>query len=207
MTAFYPIYLDLSGKSCLIVGAGSVAVRKIHPLLLCGASVTVVALESVPQVRTLQKEERIQLRSRAFEEKDVEDQALVIAATNDPEVNRKVSEAARKKGIPCNVVDTPDLCDFHVPAVVVRGDLKIAVSTGGKCPAFCARVRNEIDANFSGRYAEALRVLNGIREKLLKSKTLGPDVRKTVLNRAANSKHLTDYLAGKVDVLDPENLS
>jgi precorrin-2 dehydrogenase/sirohydrochlorin ferrochelatase len=104
------------------------------------------------------------------------------------------------------VVDVPDLCDFHVPAQITVGDLKVAVSTGGKSPAFASRVRNEIEGILSGRYAEAVRVLEVLRESLKEEEGLSVVDRKEIMLRAVGSEHLSEYLRGKTDELNPEKL-
>ncbi|MHC4598884.1 MAG: precorrin-2 dehydrogenase/sirohydrochlorin ferrochelatase family protein [Planctomycetota bacterium] len=206
MNPLYPLFLDLHDRKALVVGGGSVALRKIDGLLQCHAEVTVVALEIQPRLLGLEEEGRIRLHARPFEEADVEGMTLVIAATDDPEVNRRVYDATRRGHALCNVVDVPELCDFHVPAQVVRGDLKVAVSTGGKSPAFASRVRNEIEGILTGRYAEALRVLEAFREGLKKDASLSPAERREILLRAVSSDLMNRYLAGKSDALDPEKL-
>jgi precorrin-2 dehydrogenase/sirohydrochlorin ferrochelatase len=183
-----------------------VALRKIEGLLHSEAAVTVVAPEALPRIRSLAKEGRIRLYRRAFEASDVAFMVLVIAATDDASVNRAVFEASRRHKALCNVVDVPDLCDFHVPAQVVRGDLKVAVSTGGKSPAFASRVRNEIEGILTGRYARALRVMETFRKGLKKDPSLSAEDRRELLLRAVSSEALNRFLAGKSDALDPEAL-
>ena len=207
MNTLFPIFLDLREKKCLVVGAGSVALRKIHDLLSCGAQLAVVASESNPLVRALHEEGRIALVHRSFCDEDVAGAVLVIASTDDEEVNRAVHAAAKKAGALCNVVDVPELCDFHVPAQVVRDDLKIAVSTGGRAPAFGARVRSEIEALFPGRYAEALRVVAEIRDRILSDPGLAPEERREAILKAVHSENMDRFLKGRIDELDPETLS
>ena len=140
----YPIFLDVSGKRVLVVGAGDVALRKIEALLECAAKVAVVAPETCDGVDELARRASIDLFRRKFQPDDIEGAALAIAATSDESVNRSVSVICRSRGVPCNVVDVPELCDFHVPSVVRRGGITVAISTGGGCPAFAGRLRREI---------------------------------------------------------------
>ncbi len=207
MNTLYPLYLDLRDEPCLVVGGGEVAFRKSGPLLDGGASVTVVSPDPGSGVAGLEKAGRIRLERRPFRDDDLEGKRLVIAATDDRNVNLAVSRGAARRRILCNVVDDPDLCGFHVPAVVCRGDLKIAVSTGGKGPAFAASVRKQLETIFSERHAKALRVLGDLRAALKRRDDLTVAERKSILTRAVEGSHMRDFLEGKIPELDPEKLS
>jgi siroheme synthase-like protein len=162
---FYPLFMDLAGRECLVVGAGAVAARKARSLLECGAAVTVVGERPAAAFRTLERR-GVRLVRRRFRAGDVSRQALVIAATDDRAVNAAVSAAARRRGIPVNAVDDPPNCTFIVPAVVRRGDLTVAVSTGGKSPAAARLVKERIAAMLGDEHAALVRLLGAHRERM-----------------------------------------
>ena len=162
---FYPLFMDLAGRSCLVVGAGAVAARKARSLLDCGARVTVVGVKPAAPCRALERRGAV-LRDRRFRASDVSRQALVIAATDDPAVNAAVAAAARSKRIPVNVVDDPARCSFIVPAVVSRGDLTVAISTGGKSPAAARLVKARIEELLGEEYAALVRLLGAHRARM-----------------------------------------
>jgi siroheme synthase-like protein len=141
--AYYPIFLDLAGKSVLVVGAGKVALRKTKGLLEAGAKVTVVAPAAEPGFAGLP----VTLRRRQFRPADLHGAVLAFAATNDRRVNHAVMLTARHRGIPVNVADSRDECSFIVPARITRNNLQIAISTGGESPRLAAALRRKIEEN------------------------------------------------------------
>jgi siroheme synthase-like protein len=162
---YYPLFMDLAGRDCLVVGAGAVAARKARSLLECGARVTVVGEHPAATFRALERR-GARLLQRRFRAGDVARQALIIAATDDPVVNAAVSAAARRRGIPVNAVDDPPNCTFIVPAVVRRGDLTIAISTGGKSPAAARLVKERIAAMLGAEHAALVRLLGAHRGRM-----------------------------------------
>lgn len=138
----YPIFLALSGRPVLVAGAGKVALRKVTGLLETGARVTVVAPEALPEFERL----GAHLRKRRFRLSDLNGMALAFAATNDRKVNRAVALEAKRRGIPVNVADCPEECDFLVPARVRSGEVQIAVSTGGHSPRLAAELRRKLES-------------------------------------------------------------
>src|SRR5262249_27467245 len=128
----FPIFLKLDARRCLVVGAGKVAEVKIGGLLDAGASVEVVAPKAVWQIQKWAWEGALGWKARAFEPSDLDHVSIVIAATSIREVNAEVFKQARLRNVLCNAVDDPENCDFYYPAVVNRGDLQIAISTGGR---------------------------------------------------------------------------
>jgi siroheme synthase-like protein len=138
---YYPIFLDLAGKSVLVVGAGKVALRKTKGLLEAGAEVKVVAPQAEPEFARLP----VTLRRREFRPADLRGAVLAFAATNDRRVNHAVMLAARRRGIPVNVADSRDECSFIVPARITRSNLQIAISTGGESPRLAAALRRKIE--------------------------------------------------------------
>src|SRR5262245_26533707 len=135
MTHYYPIAIDLTKKKVLIVGGGKVAARKVETLLEYGADVTVVSPQVEPEIEEFAQAGKIALKKKAYETADMDGITVVIAATDDKDVNTRVSEDAMACRALVNVVDVPELCDFIVPATVKRGDLLLAIWTGGKSPA------------------------------------------------------------------------
>jgi precorrin-2 dehydrogenase/sirohydrochlorin ferrochelatase len=149
----YPITLiGLEHKRCVVVGGGSVAVRKITGLIAAGARPVVISSTIKPALNSMLKAGLIEYIPRKFHPSDLEDAFLVIAATRDPELNQQVWEAARRAGALVNVVDTPQMCDFFNPAVVRRGDFLVSISTGGNAPMLASHVRQELEARFGHEY-------------------------------------------------------
>jgi len=159
------MFLDLGCRPCLVVGAGTVAARKARTLLDCGARVTVVGVQPVAAFRALERR-GVVVRDRRFRASDVGRQALIIAATDDRAVNAAVAAAARRKGIPVNAVDDPEHCSFIVPAIVTRGDLTVAVSTGGRSPAAARLVKELISGILGDEYAALVRLLGAHRGRM-----------------------------------------
>lgn len=158
----YPVCLQLSGKRCLLVGGGKVALTKARALRRSGASVVVVSPDFAPGFEDLSG---ITLRARSFEEGDLDGIFLAIAATNDADVNRTVSEACRSRGILCNVVDTPASSDFYDTATVVRGSIVVSVSTCGAAPALAKRLRGELEEWLPEEYTEYVAFLHEARDR------------------------------------------
>jgi uroporphyrin-III C-methyltransferase / precorrin-2 dehydrogenase / sirohydrochlorin ferrochelatase len=140
------MFLKLDGRRCVVVGAGTIARPKIESLLRANAQVVVIAPEAQPEVEAWTREGKLDWQRREFLAGDLAEAFLVVAATNRKAVNHAVAEAARTGGVLCNSVDDPPDCDFYYPSVVERGDLQIAVSTGGKSPALAQQLREELSA-------------------------------------------------------------
>jgi precorrin-2 dehydrogenase len=162
-TTFYMACLKLTGRRCLVVGAGSVGLEKIEGLLACDAAVHVIATAADPAVRELAEAGDIELTERAFRSGDLEGHFLAIAATNDTDVNVAVFEEAERRAMLCNVVDVPPLCSFILPAIVRSGPIAIAISTAGASPALAKRMKREIGELFGDQYAELAELLNEAR--------------------------------------------
>lgn len=163
----YLINLVLRDKPAVVVGAGSVALRKVRGLLAAGARVTVIAPRSCEAIRALAAAGRVALLNREYQDGDLAGAMLVIAAAGDEAVNRQVSADARSLGILVNVVDRPDSCTFTLPAVVRRGDLSLAVTTEGRCPALARALREELESRYTGEYADLLDVMGRLRECMM----------------------------------------
>jgi precorrin-2 dehydrogenase / sirohydrochlorin ferrochelatase len=168
MSRFYPILVDLQGKNALVVGGGKVAQRKIETLLEHGASVQVVARELTPGLEQLRSAEKVRFLGGEFSEAFLKEAFVVFAATDDASLNRRVSEAARQRGLLVNAVDQPADCNFIVPSILSRGDLLIAVSTCGKSPAFARKVRVELEQHFGEEYGSFLTLMGSLRKEILR---------------------------------------
>jgi precorrin-2 dehydrogenase/sirohydrochlorin ferrochelatase len=166
---YYPLCLDISGKRCVVVGSGNVAERKVERLLSCGARVEVVGKALTPVLAAWKGEGRIVHREADYEDSCLSGASLVIGATDDETVNERIAKDARTRGIPVNIVDNPARCDFILPSVVERGDLLIAVSTGGKSPALAMKLREELEEAYGPEYVVLLEILGELREKVIAS--------------------------------------
>jgi len=163
----YPICLDISGKRCVVVGGGNVAERKVRRLLACGARVEVVGKTLTSVLTAWKGQGKIVHLEGGYEDSFLAGAALVIGATDSEGVNGRIAADARKRGIPVNIVDNPALCDFILPSVVERGDLLIAVSTGGKSPALAAKLREELEEVYGPEYAVLVEILGDLRERVI----------------------------------------
>ncbi|HYZ77640.1 MAG TPA: bifunctional precorrin-2 dehydrogenase/sirohydrochlorin ferrochelatase [Gaiellaceae bacterium] len=156
---YYMACLDVAGRDCLVVGGGSVGLEKARGLLDCGARVTVVAPEIVSELRELP----VELVERPYRSDDLDGRFLVMAATADAAVNRRVSEDAERRSLLCNVADAPDLCTFILPAVHRQDPIAIAVTTSGASPALAQRIRGEVAERYGPEYADLARRLRARR--------------------------------------------
>lgn len=171
----YPIFVLIAHRPCLVVGGGAVGERKVQDLLQAGARVTVVSPEVTPALAALAAQGAIRHLKADFQEEQVKGMALVIGATDDLEVNARVSAAAQARGLMVNIVDQPHLCTFIVPAQVRRGDLSLAISTGGASPALARKLREELEQHFGPEYGPYLTLLQTLRTRLLAARRGHPD--------------------------------
>ena len=154
MPDYFPAFLDLRERPCLVVGGGAIGERKARELLACHASVTVVSPCLTAELQTLAQTDRLVWRARTFLRSDVRRCALVIAATGIPAVDTAVAAEARRRGVLVNAVDWPAQCDFIFGSILRRGELQIAVSTGGRSPALAREIRRRLEPMFGPEYAE-----------------------------------------------------
>ena len=175
----YPLFLKLEGERCLVFGGGKVALRKIRSLLQRGARVTCVSKDFCASLRarnTLGRAKqsqslRLLRRTSGVPRNDeLKEARLVIAATSDRNFNARIVQACRKKKIWVNVVDDPELCDFLVPAVLERGPLQLAISTGGASPLFARRLREELEKVIPSSTGKLLEKLGRMRSRILKKR-------------------------------------
>src|SRR5580658_8384083 len=180
-----PIFLKLDGRPGLLVGAGTVALDKIGSLLKTGIRLRVVAPEAHEQIRLLAAQGKLEWIERSFDLADLDGNFLVIAATDDPEVNAAVYQGALDRNILCNSVDDIPNCDFFFGSVVSRGDLQIAISTAGESPAFAQRLRREIDAQLPADLGPWLANLGQLRREVLTTQPRSEE-RKLLLHELAH---------------------
>ena len=165
---YYPIYVNLQGRPVLIVGAGAVARQKISMLLDCAARLRVVAPEALPEIQAWAREGKLTWDATGYEASQLDGVRLVIAATDDEALQKRVAADARARNVWVNVVDVPPLCDFIAPSIVKQGDIQIAVSTGGAAPALSKFIRRKLEPLIGTEYAELVNLVKPARAALLK---------------------------------------
>lgn len=183
--SLFPMFLKLEGRRVLVIGAGSVGEAKIEALLATGAAVRVVAPKASPRVREWAREGRIAWEAREYRAADLGGMFLAIAATGSASLHEEVYAEARGRGVLCNCVDEPERCDFYFPAVVRRGELQIAISTGGLSPALAQRLRKDLEQQFGPEWEEWVAQLGRTRDEL-QSIPMPPEQRKRLLHQYAS---------------------
>jgi siroheme synthase-like protein len=173
---YYPIFLDLRGKPCVVIGGGRVAQTKVEGLLAVGALVTVISPALTDALSHIQREGRITYVAREYQPGDLSGYVLAFVGTDDRSVNAVVTEEGRKSGVWVNAVDDPPNCDFIMPAIVRRGDNTVAISTGGTSPAMARKLREEMEAYFTDEYVDLLELVAEVRSELRsEGRTVSPD--------------------------------
>lgn len=198
---YYPVYLDIKDKDCLVIGGGSVGTRKVLTLLACGANVTVISSDATERLRELSNNGVIKLKERPFQTADLDGRFLVIGATDNQELNFKIHAEAEGRGLLCNIADRPEACNFILPSIVNRGDLTIAISTAGKSPAFAKKLRKQLDVQFGEEYAGFLHLMGAIRQKLL-SQDHKPEVHKHLFEQLIESDLVQMIRNGETENID-----
>ena len=163
---FFPVFLDLENRNCLVVGGGRIAARKVALLLRAGAAVQVVAPQLCNELAGLANDGRVVHLRREFADADIEGKVLVIAATDREAVNRRISELATARNIPVNVVDQPELCSFIVPSVIDRSPVQVAVSTGGSSLVLARLLRARLESYVPAAYGRLARLVESFRERV-----------------------------------------
>jgi precorrin-2 dehydrogenase/sirohydrochlorin ferrochelatase len=189
--AKYPIFLELAGRRVVIVGGGAVAARKAEAVLRAGARLVVVADHIDDTLRGLSKGTTAELIESKYAKDFLAAATLVIAATDNEHLNSQIYKDCQQLEILCNVVDSPALCDFYVPAVVKRGDLQIAVGTEGKSPAFAGHIRKKLEKIFTEKHGEFLDEIERLRENIIKN-IPDPIQRKAILGELVDDESF-DY--------------
>jgi uroporphyrin-III C-methyltransferase/precorrin-2 dehydrogenase/sirohydrochlorin ferrochelatase len=174
---YFPVFLKVDGRPCLVVGGGKVAARKVTLLRRAGGRVTVVAPRICDELQALSENESVTLVGREFVPEDIDGKVLVIAATNDTAVNQSVSGLAGSQGIPVNVVDNPDLCSFIVPSIVDRSPVQVAVSTGGASPVLARLLRARLESFIPAAYGRLAQLVDEYRQRV-KQRFTDPDQRR-----------------------------
>jgi precorrin-2 dehydrogenase / sirohydrochlorin ferrochelatase len=181
----FPIFLKLTNRPCLVIGAGHLAESKIESILTAQGKVTVIAPEANAKIHDLDASGEITLHLRPYATGDIAGHFLVVAATNVPAVNHAVFEEAAASNVLCNAVDDPPFCDFYFPSVVRRGDLQIAISTAGASPALAQRLRKEINAQLPLDTGDWLTDLGNLRREVVAAEPLN-ESRKLLLHQLAS---------------------
>lgn len=197
MTTGYPAILLLQDRLAVVIGCGPVGERKVRTLLDAGARVRVVAPSVTPWVRGLARDGALEIVERAYRDGDLDGAAVAVSATGSRPVDEQVSAEAQARGIPLNVVDDVELCSFIAPSIVRRGDLVIAISTGGVNPALAVRIRERLEAEFGAEYARYLELIRSLKERGRPAAT--PAERAAAWYRVVDSDVLDLVRAGKMD--------
>ena len=189
----YPVNLVLAGRSCLVVGGGDIAARKVVGLLACGADVTVIAPEVVEE---LVEEPRVKVEQRRFRPGDCADRWFVVVATDDSAVNEAVAADATAHRVWINAADDPGNCSATLPAVFRQGELTVAVATGGRSPAMASWLRDSIAADLGPEIAELLTIVAEVRLEL---RSAGQSTEGLGWRQALDSDMLALIRAGHTD--------
>ncbi len=161
---YYPIFLDIEGRNVVIIGGGNVCARKAETMMNYGARVTVVSPEFTGEIEKWAADGCLQLRRKKYDENDLDGANIVIASTDDEGVNTKIATDCRKRRIPVNVVDVTHLCEFIVPAIIEKGSIQIAVSTGGRSPALARTLKEDLQRAIGPEYDEVNQALGSLRD-------------------------------------------
>lgn len=163
---YYPAFLDLDCRLCVVVGGGRVALRKVEMLREAGACVTVVAPVLCEELEAMRSSGVIQAKTRSFVPSDLDEALVAVAATDDRAANERVASEARMRRVLVNVVDVPALCDFIVPSYIRRGVITIAISTSGGSPALAKRLRIALESEFGEEYGVLAEIVGQVRTQL-----------------------------------------
>lgn len=191
MDNYYAMMVDLSDKSCLVVGGGNVATRKVTTLVNAGAFVTVISPQATVRLRELALQGLISWQRKNYSSTLFSSEfVLAIAATSSLEINHRVYLDAKRFNCWVNVVDQPDLCNFTVPSTIKRGKLQLAISTSGACPTLAKQIRQDLEATYGTDYEIYLDLLHQMRQ-LIKKQIVDPDIRVAVIKKLVSK----DWLA------------
>jgi len=194
MSSLFPMFMKLEGRRCLVVGAGKVGESKIGSLVETGVLMRVVALEATETVHAWARTGRIRLELRSFVNEDLEGMLLAVVATSSRALNETIYREAQRRGVLCNMVDDPPHCDFYYPAVVRRGNLQIAISTGGQSPSLAQKLRQQLEKQFGPGYARWIAELGETRRLVLAS-NLDLEKKRDLLHSLADRGALSAAIA------------
>ncbi|HTN43162.1 MAG TPA: bifunctional precorrin-2 dehydrogenase/sirohydrochlorin ferrochelatase [Nitrospiria bacterium] len=193
---YFPAFLDLQGRSAVVIGGGRIAERKVLTLLACGARVTVVSPGLTPKLSYLVQAGAIRGHARRWRPVDLKEAFLIMATTDDRKANAEIARRAQADSRLVNIADDPARCNVIMPSVITRGDLIIAVSTSGKSPSLARRIRRELEGSFGAEYGKFICLLGSIR-KQVQSRVPSMARRRRILQRLAASDLLTLLRQGK----------
>ena len=193
---FLPIFMNVKGENCLVVGGGKIASRKVFMLLRAGAKVSVVSPELCQDLTIRKDEGEINHINRLFEDGDLDNCKIIIAATDDEKINSHVYQLAKSKNIPVNVVDAPDLCSFIVPSIIDRNPVQIAISTGGASPVLARLLRSRLETFIPAAYGRLAKLVESYREKV-KTKFSNTDEIRTFWEKILEGPVADNLIAGK----------
>ncbi|PYQ29218.1 MAG: siroheme synthase [Acidobacteria bacterium] len=183
---YYPIYLDIEDHAVLIIGGGNVCARKAETMMKYGARVTIVSPEFTGEIEAWARDGQLALKRKRYDASDLEGATIVIASTDDTSVNEQIAADCRARRIPVNVVDVTPLCEFIVPAIIDKGSVHIAISTGGKSPALARTLKEDLQRLIGPEYAEVNDLLGTLR-----------DSAKRVLPTDVDRKHFFDGIIAR----------
>ena len=181
--AYYPIFLQVKGRPCLIIGGGQVGFKKAAALLACQARVTVVGPKGSAGLKRLVRQGKVRWKKRDFRPADLVGIELAVAATDDPTLQRLAAREAGRRGVWINVVDQPELCSFILPSVVRRGKLVLAISTGGASPALAKWIRGDLQGRYGSEFGRLVQAMGRVRGKI-KRRVPGVAQRKRLFEKA-----------------------
>ena len=161
---YYPIYLDIENRDVVIIGGGNVCARKAETMMKYGARVTVVSPEFTDEIEGWAREGCLALRRKLYDESDLDGANIVIASTDVQSINEQIAADCRRRRIPVNVVDVTPLCEFIVPAILEKGSVTVAISTGGKSPALARTLKEDLSRTIGPEYPEVNDLLGTLRE-------------------------------------------
>ncbi len=193
----YPVFLDVRARKCVVVGGGEIAARKAEALLDAGAAVTVISPEFCQDLEEHAAAGRIACIRTPYREDALDDAFVAVAATDDEAVNTRVNRDCRARNIIVNVVDVPELCDFHVPSIIRSGDITVAIGTGGKSPALSRHLRLMLQDKIGPEYGQLLDILGALRDTV-KEKVPGQKRRHALWLKLIDSGILDELRAGRV---------
>ncbi|MDD4637975.1 MAG: bifunctional precorrin-2 dehydrogenase/sirohydrochlorin ferrochelatase, partial [Bacteroidales bacterium] len=201
MAHLYPIYLNLAGKRCLVIGGGKVAERKVAVLLEYEASIRLVSPEVTESITTWSAQHLIDWRRGVFQSGDLDGTFMVFIATGDEDVNKNIAVQCRERGILVNAVDDPPNCDFYVPSILRRNSLCLAISTEGKSPLLAGKLRRELEDMIPEEYGEWVEILGSLRD-IIKNSHLGIAERKRLFEELVHSDMLDLLRAGRKEKVE-----
>ena len=163
---YYPVFLNINDKLCVVIGGGQVALRKVESLLECGAAIKVISPDLCTGLNRLVENGKIDTHRRCYRDGDLNDAHIIIVATDDRDTNREVVKETNRRAILVNVVDDADNSSFIVPSIVRRGDITIAVSTAGRSPALARKIKTRLENNFGDEFATLALIIDDIRREI-----------------------------------------